>query len=98
MSRKKAAAHMSRLSTKGQVISPKGLREKRGWKPGDAFIVEERPEGVMLMLKGEDAPSRMADVFGCLGPAPKVASLEDMRQAVRNEARRRWGNEYDDRD
>ena len=95
---KKRDTRTTRLSTKGQVILPKDLRDRRGWKPGAEFVVEERPEGVLLKLRAEDGPARMADVFGVLSPAPRTASLDDMRQAVLDEARRRWERDRDDRD
>lgn len=88
----------TRLSTKGQVILPKELREKRGWKPGAEFVLEERPDGVFLKVHSEAGRTKIEDVFGCLGPAKRVASVEEMDQAVLDEAKRRWGREYDDRD
>jgi AbrB family looped-hinge helix DNA binding protein len=36
------------LSTKGQVILPKSIREGRRWGPGTRLLVEDTPEGVLL--------------------------------------------------
>ena len=36
------------LSTKGQVILPKALRDALDWKPGTRLVVENTPEGVLL--------------------------------------------------
>jgi AbrB family looped-hinge helix DNA binding protein len=41
----------TRLSTKGQIVLPKALRESRAWTAGTEFTVEERPEGILLRPK-----------------------------------------------
>jgi AbrB family looped-hinge helix DNA binding protein len=43
----------TRVSTKGQVILPKAIRERLRWSTGTELIVEETPEGVLL--KGKPA-------------------------------------------
>ena len=88
----------TRISTKGQVVLPKALRERRGWNVGAEFIVEERPEGVLLRATVKEAPSRMEDVFGSLGPFDRVVSIEEMNQAVLDEAARRWRRKMNVRD
>jgi len=88
----------TRISTKGQVVLPKALRERRGWNVGAEFIVEERPEGVLLRATVKEAPSRMEDVFGSLGPFDRVVSIEEMKQAVVDEAARRWRRKMNVRD
>ena len=69
------------LSTKGQLILPKAVRESRGWKAGDRISVEETPEGVLL--KGEPAPlfppTRLEDVVGMLKHYGPPVSIEEMR-------------------
>ena len=36
------------VSTKGQVILPKPIRDSKGWGAGKELIVEETREGVLL--------------------------------------------------
>ncbi len=88
----------TRLSTRGQLVLPKSLRDRRGWRAGDNFVVEDRPEGVLIRRADAQAPSRMEDVFGCLGAAKRAVSIEDMNSAPGDYVRRRWGREYDDVD
>jgi AbrB family looped-hinge helix DNA binding protein len=79
----------TRLSSKGQIIIPKALREARGWQPGTAFEIEAVGEGIVLRPLPAFAATTLDDVVGCLvwdGP-PK--SLADMDAAVAREARRR---------
>ncbi len=69
---------------------PKAVREQRGWRPGDKLVVENRPEGVLLRRAEADIHTRYEDVAGCLGPFDRTVSIEEMNQAVLDEAGRRW--------
>lgn len=77
------------VSTKGQVVLPKAIRERRHWSAGTELVVEETPDGVLLKARPVFSPTRPKDVFGSLpykGPAKSVA---DMKTAVAAEAKRR---------
>jgi AbrB family looped-hinge helix DNA binding protein len=77
------------VSTKGQVILPKVIREQRHWPAGTELVVEDTPEGVLLKAKPIFAPTRPKDVFGSLpykGPAKSIADIEG---GVAGEAKRR---------
>ena len=93
----KTASVKTKLSTKGQVVLPKAIREKRGWGPGAELIVEERPEGVLLRPAPKAAATRFEDVRGSLGPVDRVVSIEEMHQALLDEAARRYRRAVDDR-
>jgi AbrB family looped-hinge helix DNA binding protein len=77
------------VSTKGQVILPKAVRERRDWSAGTRLVVEDTADGVLLKRAPAFAPTRPEEVFGMLprGDAPK--SVEEMDAAVLLEARRR---------
>lgn len=81
------------VSTKGQVILPKAIRESRKWDAGTRLVVEETPEGVLLKLAPVFAPTRSEDVFGMLPHAGPPKSLEEMEAGVLAEARRRHGRD-----
>ncbi len=78
-----------RLSTKGQVVLPKSIRERKRWEPGASLIIEETPEGVLLTAAPLFAPSRLEDVFGVLRHSGRHLSIEEMDESVLAEARRR---------
>ena len=80
----------TQLSTRGQVVLPKAVRDRHGWRAGDKFVVEDRPEGVLLRRAEAETHTRYEDVAGCLGPFHRTVSIEEMNQAVLNEAGRRW--------
>jgi AbrB family looped-hinge helix DNA binding protein len=77
------------VSTKGQVILPKAIRDQRRWLPGTRLTVENTPEGVLLKPAPVFEPTRIDSVFGSLTPSGKARTLEDMDAAVAAEARRR---------
>jgi AbrB family looped-hinge helix DNA binding protein len=71
------------VSTKGQVILPKALREKQRWKAGTKLVVEETKDGILLRAAPLFAPTKPEDVFGCLlVPGQKAATLKDMDDAI----------------
>jgi len=77
------------VSTKGQVILPKAVRDHRRWAPGTRLTVEDTPDGVLLRAAVLFAPRQVDDVFGSLAYKGPALSLEDMDRAVAEEARRR---------
>jgi AbrB family looped-hinge helix DNA binding protein len=83
------------ISTKGQVILPKSIRDQRQWPAGTELMVEDTPEGVLLKARPVFAPTRPEDVFGSLpykGPAKSVAEMEAgiAAEAKRRHARNRY--------
>jgi AbrB family looped-hinge helix DNA binding protein len=77
------------VSTKGQVILPKAIREQRHWPAGTELIVEDTPEGVLLSAKPSFAPTRSQDVFGSLRYSGPARSVADMEAGVAAEVKRR---------
>lgn len=83
----------TRLSTKGQVILPKAVRDACGWKPGATLTVEQTDEGVLLRPASPFPPTRIEDVFGSLKYDGPPISVEDMDLAVAEGFRRRYGRD-----
>lgn len=73
----------TRLSSKGQIIIPKAIRESRGWGPGVEFVVENRSEGVLLRPAQPFAPTTLEEVLGCTGYTGPRRSLAEMEAAIR---------------
>ena len=86
----KSASLRTRILTKGQVVLPKALRDRRGWAAGAELIVEERPEGVLLRAAPKKEATKYEDVRGSLGPVDRVVWVEEMHEGMLEEARRRW--------
>jgi AbrB family looped-hinge helix DNA binding protein len=77
------------ISTKGQVILPKAIRDQRHWGPGTRLTVEDTPDGVLLRATPAFAETDIAAVFGSLRYSGPALSVEDMNAAIVQEAQRR---------
>jgi AbrB family looped-hinge helix DNA binding protein len=77
------------VSTKGQVILPKAIREQRHWGAGTRLVVEDTADGVLLRAAPIFAPTRPGDVFASLPSTGAPKSLEEMDAGIAAEARRR---------
>lgn len=72
----------TRLSSKGQIILPKSIRDAHHWEPGTEFDVEDRPEGILLRPKKRFPATHMNEVIGCSGYTGPAKSLEEMEEAI----------------
>lgn len=77
----------TRLSTKGQLIIPKEIRERRGWRAGTELEIEERDECVILRLANVIPETTLDELFGCTGYDGSRRSLADMEAAIAKGAR-----------
>ena len=77
------------VSSKGQVVLPKAIRQALRWEAGMQLAVENTSEGVLLKALPAFAETRPEDVFGCLAYEGAPRSLADMEAGVLAEARRR---------
>lgn len=77
------------VSTKGQVILPKAIRQRRRWGPGTRLIVEETPDGVLLKPAPLFPPTRPEDVYGMLKYSGPPKTIEEMDAAITAEVKRR---------
>ena len=78
------------ISTKGQVILPKAIRDQLQWDAGTRLAVEHTADGVLLKpLATAFARTRPEDVFGILSCKGKPKSVEDMKAGIATEAKRR---------
>jgi AbrB family looped-hinge helix DNA binding protein len=77
------------ISTKGQVILPKTIRDQRHWGAGTRLTVEDTPEGVLLKATPLFAQTQVSSIFGSLRHGGPALTLEDMDKAIAQEAKRR---------
>ena len=77
------------VSTKGQVILPKSIRDRRHWTQGTRLTVEDTPEGVLLKATPLFPDTAVDAVFGSMKRSGPALSLEEMDAAVAREAKRR---------
>jgi AbrB family looped-hinge helix DNA binding protein len=91
MGKMKAETH---LTSKGQVVIPKAVRDRMKWKTGTRLQVEATNDGVVLLRSGGregDIDALIDQVSGCLKEFDRdpIAELEaDHRTEI--EADERW--------
>ncbi len=80
----------TRVSTKGQVILPKPIRDARNWPAGTRLVVENTDAGVLLRAAPLFEPTTLDQVFGMLRrPGQRALTIEEMDAGVLEEAKRR---------
>ena len=60
------------VSTKGQVILPKAVRDRRRWAAGTKLEVEERDDGVLLRPAPLFERTSIAEISGMLAGKGKA--------------------------
>lgn len=84
----RVAALTTTLSTKGQVILPKALRDRLRWPAGTRLVVKDTPQGVLLSPEPLFRPTTIDEVYGMLKYVGPPVSIEEMDAAVLDMARR----------
>ena len=79
----------TRLSTKGQIVLPKGIRASRAWGPGTEFTVEETGGGILLRPAARFPDTDLEEVAGCLRSNRKSKTPGQMRAVIGREVVRR---------
>ncbi len=77
------------ISTKGQVILPKAIRDQLQWGAGTRLTVENTPDGVLLKSTPVFAASSIDALFGSMRYEGPALSIDDMNAAIAQEAERR---------
>ena len=72
----------TRLSTKGQIVLPKQIRDAHSWGPGAEFIVEDTQAGVLIRPARKFPPTTADDVVGCLKTRRKPPTEAQMSKAI----------------
>jgi AbrB family looped-hinge helix DNA binding protein len=72
----------TRLSSKGQVVLPKTVRQERNWGPGTEFLVEAVKDGVLLRPVKPVQTTSARELLGCTGYQGPARSLAQMQEAI----------------
>ncbi len=76
------------VSTKGQVILPKAVRQRLQWQPGTRPTVEDTADGVVLRAAPVFPLTSPDEVFASLLQDGSPKTLEEMDAAIAGEAKR----------
>jgi AbrB family looped-hinge helix DNA binding protein len=79
----------TRLSSKGQVVLPKPVREAHKWTTGTEFSVEPVEDGVLLRPQKPFPARAFEEVYGCLKSGQAAKTLQQMQAAITAELKAR---------
>lgn len=77
------------VSTKGQVILPKAVRDQHRWGPGTRLTVESTADGVLVKAASVFVPTRTQDVFASLPRRDGPKTVTEMHLRAANETKHR---------
>jgi AbrB family looped-hinge helix DNA binding protein len=77
------------LSSKGQIVLPKELRDRRGLRAGVELEIEEVPEGMLLRLVERVSAVSIGELLGCTGYRGPRKTIAQMEEGIRQGARAR---------
>jgi AbrB family looped-hinge helix DNA binding protein len=80
----------TRVSSKGQVVLPKSVREDYGWPAGTVLEIDRGPASVSLRKADSIPVTTVEDVSGFLKYNGPPISLEDMERGIDAAMRERW--------
>ena len=81
----------TRLSSKGQLVLPKSIRDADNWSEGTEFLVERVAEGVLLRPLRPVRATRLEEVIGSAGYRGPARSAADMQRAIERGVKARRG-------
>lgn len=84
----------TKLSSKGQIIVPKWVRDAHNWQTGLEFIVIDTGDGILLKPKRPFTPTTLEEVAGCLPYDGKAKTIEEMETAVQQGIVEDWHDSH----
>ena len=80
----------TRLSSKGQIVLPKKVRDVHGWAAGTELEVESQGNVVVLRSARRRPRTTLEDVIGCIPYDGPPVTIEEMDASVEKAAREMW--------
>ena len=77
----------TRMSSKGQVIIPKGIRNQHHWEAGQELRAIDTDDGVLLTPASPFPETSLQEVASCLPYSGRAKTLEEMEEAIKKGAR-----------
>lgn len=78
------------LSSKGQVVIPKPIRDAHRWKAGIRLVVEDSADGILIRPAHSFPKTELTQGVGCAGYKGPTVSIETMKSVVDQAIRKEW--------
>ncbi len=79
----------TKLSSKGQVVLPKSIREAHSWPPGTEFTIEDTGSSIILRPTSRFRRTTVDEMTGFLAYSGKAKTVEEMDEAIAEAVRER---------
>jgi AbrB family looped-hinge helix DNA binding protein len=79
------------VSTKGQVIIPKSIRDAYQLNAGQELEVEIVTQGILLKIKNKLPKSPLNDLIGCASYQGNAKTLDEMTESIQRGIIAEWG-------
>ena len=80
------------ISSKGQIIIPKPVRDAHQWEPGQKLEVLDTVDGILLKPAQSYPATTLTEVAACLKYQGPAKSLKEMNEAIRKGAMENAGD------
>ena len=80
----------TKLSSKGQIVVPKAIRDALDWPVGAELTVERGDDCFVVRRNRRLRRTTIEEVAGCLQYDGPPVSVEDMERAIDEELEERW--------
>ena len=84
----------TKLSSKGQVIIPKSLRNTHRWETGLELMVIDMGDGILLKPRAPFLATTLADVAGVLRDRVRPKTDAEIQAALRLDLRKKWRDRH----
>ena len=78
------------LSSKGQIVIPKPIRDAHRWKAGTRLVVEDSAEGILIRPAHSFPGTELLQGLGCAGYKGTVIPFDKMNSKVDQAIRKEW--------
>ena len=69
------------LSTKGQIVVPKSMRDQKRWQAGTRLVLKDTPEGILITPEQAEKIYTVDDIIGILRHDGPPMTIEKMNEA-----------------
>lgn len=69
------------LSTKGQIVVPKVMRDQMRWQAGTRLVLKRTPEGILIAPEQAERVYTVNDIIGILRNDGPLVTIEQMNEA-----------------
>ena len=79
---REAPVETATLSSKGQIVIPKPIRDAHRWKTGTRLVVEDSADGILIRPAHSFPETELAQGLGCAGYKGPTIAIDKMNPEI----------------